>query len=274
METESPRKLPPLSAIEFAIEQTFRNFGFSLLLVLAWVIVLLPLFAAGYALGLQDGLAKPAEMTAASMAAVSLLGLAIALCLLSISVNWHRRILLGETPRRWSWLRLDGPVWRFLGYLLVIAVWLAIIGGLVVLVLTRLTPDSVPQLGPAAKPLSVVLAIVLGLIGLLVADRLSICLAAAAAANRNFGIGQSLRVSRRHTWRLLGMTFWMLFTLGLADTIAAGGYLLHQQFGTAWALGIAGVLAAVVAWFSVFFVLTLPASVYRHLGEGRDFEQG
>ena len=274
METESPRKLPPLSAIEFAIEQTFRNFGFGLLLVLAWVFVLLPFIAAGYAFGLQEGIAKPAEMSAANMAVAALLGMTIALSLLSISVNWHRRILLGETPRRWAWLRLDGPVWRFLGYLLVIAVWLASVGGLVVLVLTRLTPDAVPQLGPAAKPLSIALAVVLGLTGLLVADRLSTNLAAAAAANRSFGMGRSLRVTRRHTWRLLGMTFWMLFTLGLAGAIGAGGYLLHQQFGTPWTLGLAAVLFAVVAWFSVFFLLTLPASVYRHLGEGRDFEQG
>jgi hypothetical protein len=274
METESPRKLPPLSAIEFAIEQTFRNFGFSLLLVIAWIIVLLPLFAAGYALGVQAGTAKPAELPAAGMAVAALLGIAIALCLLSVSVNWHRRILLAETPRRWAWLRLDGPVWRFLGYLLVIAVWLAIVGGLAVLVLTRLTPEAMPQLGPMAKPLSIALAVVLVLIGLLVADRLSTSLAAVAVANRSFGIGQSLRVTRRHTWRLLGMTFWMLFTLAIAGSIAAGGYLLHQQLGTPWTLGLAILLGALVTWFSVFFVLTLPASVYRHLGEGREFEQG
>jgi hypothetical protein len=158
-----------------------------------------------------------------------------------------------------------------LGVVILIVAFIGVIGAAGFLAMTKLPPQLTPQLGGAAQGLATGVSVILGLIGLIGGCRLVSKLPAAATGDRDYA---ALRTSRRNFWRFLGMMFWLLFTLAIAMAIAAGGYFLQQQVNNAWTIGLAVFLGAVAVWFSLFFLLTLPASLYRYFGEGKDFEPG
>jgi len=53
--------------------------------------------------------------------------LVMAVAFPSIAVNWHRFVLLGEWPRGLNLLRVDRPVWRYLGNLILIGLLASLI---------------------------------------------------------------------------------------------------------------------------------------------------
>lgn len=208
---------------------------------------------------------RPAEIPPATLAVL------VFVACLSISLNWYRRVLNAETPRRLLWWRLDSPVWRLLGVVILMAAFVAALGAAGFAVMTQLPPLLTPRLGCAAQGLAIAVYAILGLIGRLAGCRLASKLPAAASGARGYA---ALRTTKHNSWRFLAMIFWLVFTLAFAGAIAAGGYFLLPRFDNAWTTGLALVLAAAAAWFALFFLLTVPASLYRYFGEGKDFDPG
>jgi hypothetical protein len=264
MSKKDIRKLPPMTALEFAIEQTFRNFFYSLRLALGWAMVQAPLFIAAYFLAFRSGMPDFRALPPAAMAVFIAIAVVSLLASFSIAVNWHRRILLNETPRRFGWLRLDGVVWRYIFGFLVVLVVLAIIGGAIFAALTWLPSALEPKLGPASANVAKVVAALLGLIALFTWYRLSTWLPAIATRNKDYGFGTAWRTTRRNSMRYLGFTFWLLFGLAIAAGIGAGAFFGQQALNDPWATVAAFVLIGILAWLALFLVMTIATSHYFH----------
>ncbi len=258
------RKLPPMTALEFAIEQTFRNFFFGLRLVLGWAVVLSPLFITAYFMAFRNGMPDVNSLPPASLAIFIAIAVAALLASFSLAVNWHRRILLDETPRRLGWIRLDSVVWRYLlGF---IAVWviLAIIGAAIFAALTYLPPALEPNLGPTAANAGKAVAAVLGLVALFTWYRLSTWLPAIATRDRDYGLWTAWKTTRRNSMRYLGFTFWLLFGLAIAGAVGAGAFFAQQALGNPWATAAAFALIGLLAWLALFLIMTIATSHYYH----------
>lgn len=259
------RKLPPMSALEFAIDQTFRNFFFGLRLALAWAVVLSPLLIAAYFISFRNGMPDMKALPPPALAIFAAIALAAFLASVSVAVNWHRRILLNEAPRRLGWIRLDGVVWRYLLGLAVILVVLGLIAAAGFAALTYLLPALEPYLGPASANAGKAVAAVLGLIALFTWYRLSTWLPAIATGNRGYGLWTAWKTTRRNSMRYLGFTFWLLFALAVAAGVGAGAFLAQQALGNSWATAAAFVLIVHLAWQALFLLMTIATSHYRHL---------
>lgn len=260
------RSLAPMEAIEFSIAAVFRHFFFGLRLALGWLILLLPLVALAWAMVFRAGVPDFEALTGGQLAALVALGAGVLLASFSIAVNWHRRLLLDERPRRLRWVRLDGVVWRYLlGFLLLIVV-LAIYAGAAYGLAAIAPPALEPRLGLAAKPLGIVLAVLFGLSALFTFYRLSSWLAGIAAGDGAYRLGTAWKATRSNRLSYLGFTFWLLFTLGIAAAIGAGAFFAQQTLSQPWIKPVAYAVMGVLAWMVMFLVTSIAASHYRAFG--------
>ncbi len=258
------RSLPPMGAIEFAIAAVFRHFFFGLGLAIAWGLLLLPLIALVWFVALENGAPDLAKLPPAALISIAVLAAALLLASFSVAVNWHRRVLLGERPRGLHWLRLDGPVWRYLLGFVLMAVVLGVYAGAAFGVTTIAAPAMAAQMGPAAKPVAIVIAVLLGLSGLFTFYRLSSWLAALAVADTQYTLRHAWTATRRNRLAYLGFTFWLVFSLAIAGGIGAGAFFAQQMAPEAWMKGVAFSVMGLLGWFSMFLVASIAASHYAH----------
>ncbi|MFT3986383.1 hypothetical protein [Aestuariivirga sp.] len=265
------RPLPPMSTLEHAISNTFRHSFFALKLVLAWALVLVPAFALAMlplrGLNLQDAAHLPPH----AIAILAVLGVLVLLALLSMGVNWQRRLLLGESPKGLAWWRLDGHVWRSLFAHLMVFVALAIFAALAAAMKTFGEPWLTARIGGAAKPVTILVLVILGIIGLTTGYRLAVKLPGVAIGRRDYKFRHAWGDTRRNTLRFLGFTFWYLFSLAVAGAICAGAFFAQKAEPTLWAQIAAAVVIALAIWFALWMSLTVFASMYSYWGEKKDF---
>ena len=262
-----PRKLPPMSALEFAIANVFRHFFFGLRMAVLWSILMVPLLALVWFVAFHGAVPDfnaPKPEAIAGLVAIAVFAL---LASFSIAVNWHRRIILNQKPERFGWVRLNGVVWRYLfGFLLV---WI-ILGVIIAAAAASamLLPTSLAdKLGPVAKPLGIGLAVLLGLFALFSWYRLSTWLPAIAIGDKDYSPGTAWRVTRKNLWAFLGFTFWLVFTLATAGAMGAGAFFGQQALGNPWATGAAFSFIGLLAWLCLFLVMTVAASHYAFFSE-------
>lgn len=265
------RSLPPMEAIEFAIEKSFRHFFFSIGLVLAWALLLSPVIAAAWYFAFRNGPPPDiAALGAPAKAALGVLGFGMLLASFSIAVNWHRRTLSDEMPRGLRWVRLDGVVWRYiLGFAMLLVV-LAVYAGVIFGILTQAVPALAPHLGPAAQPAGAVVAVLLGLSALFTFYRLWSWLAGIAVEDRAYTLRTAWGVTRGNRLNYLSFTFWLLFSLAIAGGLGAGAFFAQQMLPQPWikptAFGVMGVLG----WMAMLFVSSVAASHYRAFAKTED----
>lgn len=163
--------------------------------------------------------------------------------LLSIlAVYWHRNILLHETEAPAVPLRFDAPVWRFIGYMLALALVVFAVTFAGAMAAVALSGGSS---GGAATIGLVMIPLVLGAMTLMF--RLALALPAAAVGDRKTGLRRSWALTRGNTPRLFAIQL-LLF----AAAVAAG--LLFVQAGEA--LGEPG-LMYIAANFAINWAATL-----------------
>lgn len=262
--TDTPRrKLAPMEAIEFAIAAVFRHFFFGLGLALSWALLLSPLIALAWFAAFRNGVPDFKTLPPSAMAGLALLGAGVLVASFSIAVNWHRRVLLGETPRRLQWVRLDGVMWRYLlGFLLILIV-LGVYAGAAFGVSMLAAPALEPQLGPVAKPLGMALAILLGLSALFTFYRLLSWLAALAVQDRDYTLKTAWTATRKNRLAYLGFTFWLIFTLGVAGAIGAAAFLAQASVPQPWVKPVAFAVMGIIGWMAMFLIATVAAGHYR-----------
>lgn len=258
-----------MTALEFAIEQTFRNFFFSLRLVLGWLVVLSPLLIAAYLLAFAKGPPDFAHLPPATLGLFIALGVAGFLASLSVCVNWHRRILLKQTPKRFGWIRLDGVVWRYFAGFVVIVIIEGAIAAAAFALLKYLPPLLLPHAGPAAAAIAKGLAGLLGLIAVMVWYRLTTRLPAIATGIRGF---KALRSTGGNFWTFLGFTFWLVFSLAIAGALGAGAFMGQQMLGNEWLTAAAFTFIGLLGWLSLFLLATISTSLFHFLGGVEEVE--
>lgn len=256
------RKLPPMTALEFTISNTCRYFFFGLWLAVLWTILLLPFLAAVYFTAFSTGMPDFKALPPAAMAAFAALGVMLLLATFSIAVNWHRRILLNERPRRLGWVRLNGVVWKyFFGFLFVVIV-LGLFAGAIFALMTYGVPALEPKLQSAAKPAATTIAVLLGLSGLFTYYRLSSWLPALATGDRDYTLGTAWRATKKNRVRFLGFTFWLLFSLAIAGAVGAGAFFAQKAFASPYATAGAYAVIGILGWLALFMLMTIATSHY------------
>lgn len=262
MTKTTPAKLPPMTALEFAISSTFRHFFFGLWLAILWVILLLPFLAAVYFTAFRTGMPDFNALPPAALAAFAALGAAALLATFSIAVNWHRRVLLNERPRRLGWVRLNGVVWKyFFGFLLIVIV-LGLFAGAIFALLTYGQPALEPRLAAGAKPVTIGIAVLLGLSGLFTWYRLSSWLPAIATGDKDYTLGTAWRTTKKNRVRFIGFTFWLLFSLAIIGAIGAGAFFAQKALANGYATAGAYAVMGLLGWLALFLVTSIATSHY------------
>ena len=260
-----------MSALEFSIHRAFTNFLFGLRLLLGWAILQLPLIAALH-YGLFKGvMPDPGAPTPQLYAAAAVLGLFNLIASISFSVNWHRRLLLSESPRGLGWFRLDGVVWRYFFRFVIISFVIAIIAGVAMAVMQMLAAGDL--LGAAGRPVGIGVAVILGLFALFVWYRLSSALPAVAVDDRDYGLGAAWRATRRNSLRYLGFTFWLIFALTIGNGLSGGAMAAQDALKNPWLTAGAGVLAAFFSLLTIFVTSSIATSHFYFFGEGKDYPE-
>ena len=202
-------------------------------LAIAWIVLLVPLLAFAWYAAFRNGMPDVKALPPLAMAAFGLLAIGLLLAVFSISVNWNRRILLGERPRRLAWVRLDGAVWRLmLGHVLLI-VALGLYAGAAFSAIAFAAPALAGTLGAAAKPIAIVIALLLGLSGLFTLYRLASWLAGISVADTDYTLRTAWRRTAKNRIAYLSFTFWLLFTLAIAGGMGRWCLLCPAKHGPA-----------------------------------------
>lgn len=256
------RSLPPMVAIEFAIEKAFRHCFFALGLLLGWIVALLPLIALAWFVSFRNGLPDFKALPPAAMGALGLLGLGALVACFSMGVNWNRRILLDERPSAMGRWRLDGAVWRYIGGVLLVLVVLAVYAGLAFGVMTFAVPALAAKLGAAARPLGIAVTVLLGFSGLFTFYRLLSWLPG-LATGEGHTLGDAWSRTKKNRVAFLGFTFWLLFSLAIAGGLGAGAFFAQQSLPQPWVKPASFALMAILAWLAVLFIHSVPAALHR-----------
>jgi hypothetical protein len=263
MSVPERRNLPPMGAIEFAIEKAFRHYGFALSLLIGWVVLLLPLVALAWYVALRDGMPDIGSLSPVALGALGLLGVGVLVASFSIETSWNRRILLEERPRFLQRWRLDGPVWRYAaGVLLMLAV-LALYAAAGAAVMLGAVPQLAAQLGAAARPLGIVVTALIGLSGMFTFYRLMSWPVGLSVGDRDYGIGAVWRTTRSNRFAFLAFTFWLAFTLAIIAAVGTGAFFAQQSLPQPWIKPVAWAAIAILTWLALLILHSVPAAFYR-----------
>ncbi|WP_315831719.1 hypothetical protein [Bradyrhizobium prioriisuperbiae] len=135
--------------------------------------------------------------------AVSLiLTLIVALAAISIAVAWHRRLILGESPRASGSNLISNSLWRYLGAGVLITL-IAILPSIIAIAAVFLLTSS-HRAGDGASLIVSLVPFLLWMVTYGIALRLSLVLPARAVTNLTLSFKQAWADTRGNTWRL----FW------------------------------------------------------------------
>lgn len=263
MSVPERRSLPPMGAIEFAIDKAFRHYFFALGLLIGWAVVLLPLAALAWYVAFRNGLPDFTSLSPAALGSLGLLGVGVLLASFSIETNWNRRILLDERPSFWNRWRLDGVVWRYAGCVLLMLVVLAIYAGAGFAVMAAAVPALTPVVGAAAKPIGIVVTVLIGLSGLFTFYRLMSWIAGVSVDDGDYTLHMARYASRGNRVAFLAFTFWLLFSLAVLGGLGAGAFFAQQSLSQAWVKPAAFTIMALIAWLVLLIVHSVPAALFR-----------
>jgi hypothetical protein len=272
------RTLPVINAFSHAFRSTINNIAFAFHASWPWMAVLLPVLVAGNLYLLARGPVNPGEFPVALGAFGVLLGLIQGLAFASIAVNWHRYVLLDEMPVGAQRLRLDWPVWRYFGNIILISLIVGVImlpvGFVAAFVLGATAagggfagPDDFAGMLKVGLPLLAIVAT----LSLAFFYRYGVKLPAIALERRDFGLGDAWRATRGNFLPMLGMGF-LYVLIGLAIFLASWLLtLVTEKLGGNAGAAISIGAQLVMQWLSTVFGITLLTSLYGFFVENRDF---
>ena len=257
------RSLPPMGAIEFAIDKAFRHCIFALGLVIGWALLLLPLIGFAWFAAFRNGPPDFKALPPLAMVALGLLGLGVLIACFSMGVTWNRRLLLDERPSLPGRWRLDGVVWHYLGGVVLLLVVLAIYAGAGFALMTMGVPALAAKLGAAAKPLGILVTVLIGLSGLFTCFRLASWLPGLATAADDYSLRTAWASTKKNRFAFLAFTFWLLFSLAIAAGVGAGAFFAQQSLPQPWVKPAAFALMTLCGWLALLFLHSLPAALHR-----------
>jgi len=183
-----------------------RNIGLAFRLYWPWfAIFAASLLAWAVGIGVNSGFStpSPALVGGAGWVPIVVMFVAMLLATPAIFVGWHRGIHTGERPRQP--IRVDGAVWGYIGYSILIGLAVLLVMGLILLLVTVVAGISTGLGdGPMSIERLVALRPFLPLVIIpyyLLLSRFSLVLPA-VAVGQSMSISDSFRRTRGNTWRL------------------------------------------------------------------------
>lgn len=227
MEEILRRKLPVVDSVKQALSFTLRHFGSLLAVSWKWLLLVILPALAGYTWfmlpfneAIWEGLRSyppeppsPAimnEVMKKVMLASAALNLVVLIPYASIAVNWHRFVLRGEPARSANGLRLDTPVWRYIGVaLLMLAVGLLPQG-----------MQLFAMLNPSDGSIVILLASFIAMfVFICLIVRIWVVLPGIAVENSEATFTSTMRATRGHTFRMLGGLLLILLPLAVVTNV-------------------------------------------------------
>lgn len=196
--------------------------------------------------------------------------LATMLAISSLAVNWHRYIFFDEIPLGFAArMRLDPPVWRYFGNMLLVIAILAILAVLAIALVALVAPMPATDAQPPAWAYALTVLLMLGAATFFY--RLSVKLPAIAIGRNDYSFRQALADTRGNAGALLG--FVLLQALA-GSVLLLGMMTLGKAAGAIGGVGqlilLTPVLVA-VNWFAILWNVTVLTSLYGYFAEGRNF---
>ena len=268
------QKIPVFKTFGNMVDSIIENLGAAFSMSWPWLLVLFPIRAAGDLYLLWNGISKlkPAAADKTDLYSVTFTTAVLtAIIFSSIAVNWHRFILRNEVAEGSQRLRLDGLVWHYFLFVVLIALLMSavIFGGVFGITLVSVI------LYYASNALGILIGVFVGLpLTLLVFGmwaRWSVKLVAIAMGNTDYTLSDAWRDTKGNTWRLTGLEFLFGCVLLLIGTVNAGAgiYRCIRQFILVAAV-VAGV-TVLVGWFSTLMGITMLTSIYAFFVEKKVF---
>ena len=243
---------------------TVTHLGAAIRMAWPWLLLLVPLQIAVSLYQVGKTGSAPEDLALGNLI-VSLAHLLIAsIAGASVGVNWHRYLLLDEEAA--VRLRLDGPVWRYVGNCLLLML------PLLILLLVFVTPLTL-VLGVAflggeestAASVSLTLVMLLGtVVPIAVLQRLSLKFPAIALGRDDYGFRDSWHDTRGYFLPIIGFTL-LTIALSVPMTVLFGLWvpdaqtgsvinLFHALLSTAWGLFMALFAINTLTVFYAIFV--------------------
>ncbi len=206
MELAHTNKLPVLATVRQAWGSVLANIGLMFRLIWPWItIMVLCGLSIGVAVLINNGTGTPSPTLIGGASVVPIIAIVIAflLAIPAVAVGWHRAIVNGERPE--GPIRIDGGVWGYIGYSLLLGVMAGLFNLLMFAIAAAIASITV---GVGEGPMSLERLIALApflplafLPTLLILNRFLLVLPA-IAVGRSLGFGEALKATRGNTLRL------------------------------------------------------------------------
>lgn len=239
------------------------------------MLVLLPVNTAVSIYGLSHPMQTPREFRPDLLAIAIAQGVLLLLVFGSIAVNWHRYILFGEVPVGKQRLRVDRPVWAYMGWGLVITLRSTLIGLLIGFPLGLVVGLIMyPQTG-TTKVIFMIIFVVAILFAMLFAAacglRWSMKLVAVAVGRNGFSIKDGWDLTRDNHIRIGSMLLVTLLFLILLSFLVSLPMGLMAGTSSIALLVFSVAVQMALNWFGSILNVTLLTSLYGFFVEKRDF---
>lgn len=252
------------------ISTSFTNLGTAFRMSWPWLAVLLPLLVFfGMAANASGAMQNPEALQGLLYIGILLVVIyTVATC--SIAVNWHRFLLLGEEAEGWDRLRIDMPVWRYLGNGILLGLLIALPAILIMTVFMMLwvalfVPGESAEPGPGFELGSFIAT----LVPLAMVYRLGIKFPAIALERDDYGFSDGWGDTKGYFLRIIGFTALLGFVTYLPTAV-----LPTNWFGIApgnSVLVMLGVAAlAVWSWVVMIIGITTLTMLYAIFVEGAE----
>lgn len=261
MQTATSIKLPVFATVGQSWASVARHIGLLLRLGWPWLAV----FAAcllSIAIGVivNNGLATPSPQLVGGASVVPLIAMAIAFLLAAptMAIGWQRGIMLGERPS--SPIRIDGRVWAYLGYSVLLVLLVSFIN-LVVLGLAFVVAGILAGVGDGPMSLERLMALTpflpIALIPTLVVLNRFVLVLPARALGRDLSFTDALRITRGNTLRLFAISVLVYLPVPVFDGIGSIILLPLQSTAANIAVKVLGSLVSIAIFFASLSYMSL-----------------
>ncbi len=256
------------------VDSIIENLGAAFAMSWPWLLVLFLIRVSGDLYLFWNGISKlkPDQADTTQLySVISVTGILTAIIFSSIAVNWHRFILRHEVAEGVQRLRLDGLVWHYFLFVIVIALIMCVVifGGAFGVTLVSAI------LYHASNALGILIALFVGVsLFFLVFGmwaRWSVKLVAIAMGNKDYTLSDAWHDTKDNTWRLTGLEFLFGCVLLLIGMVNGGAELVAAFVNSSLVAAVAAGVTVLVGWFSTLMGITMLTSIYAFFVEKKQF---
>jgi hypothetical protein len=254
----------PFAAFSHALRSVWNNRNAALHLSWPWMAILLPL---SY---MQMAYVEPVLSTIASTGPtieqanqISTIALPYFIVTLlsfaSVAVNWHRYVLRNDLALGWQRLRLDRPVWRYLGNILLL---------MLILIAFMLGPTvGAGLLGRMNGTLGQVALYMTMVVAIALSFRLSVKFPAIALDDTNYSFKTAYAQTKGMTLPIAVYAALIMLTSFILALVMSGIVGAAEPFGESAVFWIKFSLQFVASWIMLIFGITVLTSLYGYFAE-------